>query len=138
MSEYHAAVALASLDPAFLSDKRQHASALFDFYVKHLPNVPDLILPPLVPDPTLLPVMLPSAAAVHAVELAFEREDIETRRWYAPLLHLRGEFGKRRLPGTSYAASEEVARRMIGLPFHGFVTEADVIKVCDTIREALA
>jgi dTDP-4-amino-4,6-dideoxygalactose transaminase len=65
-------------------------------------------------------------------------EGIQTRAWYCPPLYGHpgfqgaeriGPHGDSRLPVT-----EELADCILGLPFHSFLSEEDVVRVCGVIR----
>lgn len=126
MSEYHAAVALAALDRW----DRAPWLRLYDWYAEHLPaGVVAQQRPRGVY--SLMPVKLPVAA--QPVLEAMRAAGIDCRRWYTPPLHRTKLFRSPvDLPVTDY-----LAERLLGLPYHTFLTERDVVTVCDTLRGIL-
>lgn len=128
LSEYGAAVALASLD----AWDRAPWLQLFDWYEKHLPayakrqDRPRGVYP-------IMAVKLPVAAMETGLRLA--ALGIETRRWYYPPLNQHQLFaaGAR----GSYPVTEDLGRHLLGLPYHLFLTEEDVARVCASLRSAV-
>lgn len=126
MSEYHAAVALASLD---LFD-REPWLQLFDWYDEHLPDFvvkqkrPRGVYP-------MLSVKLPCPAK--PVMEIMRQMGVETRQWYCPPMYRHPLFEAPPLPVT-----EDLAEHLIGLPWHLYLTEADVVQVCRMLRQSVA
>ena len=137
MSEYHAAVALASLDLGRLEAKRVHSFMLEAAYVEHLPRSCALQSGAMQTHRTLFPVLLPPRAPRAAqVEQRLASEGIESKRWYRPFLSERGEFFECR--EGAFAVTDALAAHMLGLPFHGLMQEADVARVCAALERAIA
>ncbi len=124
MSEYHAAVALAAL--VRVEQKHYRTETVRRWYkdhgireFKHYSN---------------------GYGSMLTVELVESRNiirrmadrGIEIRQWYRPWLDERSDFDQAALPVTGY-----LRERLIGLPFHNFLTEADVAYVMDSLREVL-
>lgn len=121
MSEYHAAIGLASMQKW-----EQHAQArraLYADLIHEIAHVSPWRLGwqaqgaggPLMA-PTLLCARLPDEAARVALESACHREQVVTRRWYQPLLSQMGALqGKcEPLPAPN---AQALARTLLGLPF---------------------
>jgi dTDP-4-amino-4,6-dideoxygalactose transaminase len=126
LSEYHAAVGLASLE----SFDRAPWLELFDWYETHLPKEvvrqkrPRGVYP-------MLAVKLPIPA--QPVLEAMRAEGIDCRRWYTPTLDEHPLFpGEWNLPVT-----KDLSEKLLGLPYHLYLTEADVIRVCHALRKVL-
>ena len=131
MSEYACAVALASLD----AWDREPWLRLDGWYRKHLPDmVTQQARPPGVYP--ILAVKMPSMTIVEGVRKLMAGQGIETRRWYHPPMHLHhavlGQGAAPSLPVT-YALSN----RLLGLPYHLFLTENDVIEACSALGGAV-
>lgn len=129
MSEYHAAVALASLQR--LNPWR---SDVCRWYEARLPaSVQQQRGAQLWR--TLFPVLLAKGHDAAAVCQEMRKAGIETKQWYRPFLDERAEFGRRHRP---LPVTDMLRARMLGLPFHAFLTEDDVVRVCDTLSELIA
>lgn len=138
LSEYHSAVALASLD--VWDQQALTRNALFTRYRTQLRDVFDSDrcwqsgLEPAAP--TLFCVRAGSAQRRAALEATFALRGIATRRWYQPLLHKHapgiGNFFTLPVP-----VAEEVATDLIGLPFFLDMNEAQLSLVVDTVHESL-
>lgn len=126
MSEYHAAVALASLD----AYRREDWLQLHDWYAKHLPPCVTQQKRPRGAYP-ILSVKLPVDA--QPVLEYMRIKGVECRRWYCPplsehpLFHQEG--WQEVLPVTA-----GLADRLLGLPWHLWLTERDVIEVCEKLE----
>jgi dTDP-4-amino-4,6-dideoxygalactose transaminase len=132
MSEYHAAVGLASLARYATLEWRLSCS---DRYEAELPaclgrSQYETVLS------TLFPVLLPDTEDAEHVRVALLARGIESKRWYAPFLDERAEFSH--CPRQSLAMTEKLRRRCLGLPWHEFLTEDDVHTVCAALAEAIA
>ena len=107
MSEYHAAVAHASLDTA--DDRSERARVIRQRYIARLLRaMPQLRFqrPP----------------------MPLEARGIECRQWYRAFLNERTDMLQHRLPDLP--VTRELIERQIGLPFHQLMTIDDVDTVC--------
>ena len=122
LSEYHAAVTLASMSPARLSRKLAATQRVADCYRKHFPHMR------VRHDSTIAPLLLtPDVPAPEVVKwLAAER--VEAKQWYRPFLN---EFW----PVPGLPVTTMLRDRMIGLPFHTGLTDADVDLVCGLLKK---
>lgn len=133
MSEYHAAVGLASM--ARKASEGAWRVLRAACYGEHLPQGIACEMP-LSLSATLCPVLLPDGADAEETRMGLELKGIETKRWYAPFLDERGEFdGFPRQPHL--VVTELLRQRCLGLPWHEFLTDADVQLVCAALQEAL-
>lgn len=134
MSEYHAAVGLASM--LRLEGKHERTMRVFDDYAHHLPGV--LLRGQQVgPDRgnwTLLPVLLPYGVSAGAFVYLLTGRGIEAKRWYTPFLHEREEFAVSR----DFPVADDLSRRLLGLPFHTGMDTEQVTAVCAALKELLA
>lgn len=62
---------------------------------------------------------------------------VQTRRWYLPplyehpaLAHLKTVGAN---PGQPLPVCDELKRSLVGLPFHGFLSEQDITEICDIV-----
>ena len=87
---------------------------------------------------TLLPVLLPESAPMATlVGAKLQEAGIESKLWYRPFLDERQQFFNCPKVG-SLPTTEMLRRRLIGLPYHAFLTEADVEHVCRTLAGLIA
>lgn len=136
MSEYHAAVAMAALDnwPS-IADKRRN---LYQRYTAQLlDKIPSLKLQvkPIDGVYSLMLILLPPGFRGVDIQLLLLGKDIETRRWYCPPLHNHPAF-------QAYAAGalpvvDLLTERLLGLPFHLSLSDANIQKVIDCLAELL-
>lgn len=135
MSEYHAAVGLAALD-AF---SREPWLELDSWYRRYLParvvqqKRPAGVYP-------ILAVRCPRPAG--EVVAAMAASGVECRRWYTPTLDRHPMFAKpgnraaRRAHPVKLPVTHDLAEHLVGLPYHLFLTEADVRRVCEALDAA--
>lgn len=130
LSEYHAAVALAAFD-AFDRDAWVQLDL---WYRKYLPSCVIQQLRPIGTYPVLA-VRLPSECDPSIVKSEMLKLGIETRRWYWPPLH---EHTMIRLEGVlNLPVTEMLSNSLLGLPWHLFLTEEDVIRVCSVLTTVI-
>ena len=123
LSEYHAAVALASLDR--MGGKLQRTAEVYNWYKEH--GIADWKHKL---SSTMLVVELPRYDATLSYMTQY---GVECRQWYRPWLDERPEFaGGGKLPVT-----ESLRQRLLGLPLHNFLTERDVAHVMETLRKVM-
>lgn len=129
MSEYHAAVALASLDRWGASFRwrveleRAYRERLTGFCEMQERDEGAY---------TTFPVLVPDAAEV-ARKMA--SQGIETRRWYTPTLERHPAFAGCAVDGPLTKCAD-LNERLLCLPFHRGVSQSDVDFVCDTLKWA--
>jgi dTDP-4-amino-4,6-dideoxygalactose transaminase len=130
LSEYHAAIALTSMDTAWM--RRKVAGKLAHAYSRWLGDAPVIMQPGTVDtDRSLFCVLLPWDRTASTVMERMTAAGIETKQWYAPFLD--EVFGWRGpLPVT-----KQFRDRMIGLPFHQSLTLDDVSYVCANLKRIL-
>jgi dTDP-4-amino-4,6-dideoxygalactose transaminase len=129
LSEYHAAVALASLDRwEVTAAKRRRLHDEYSLrlanYFERQPRPPGVY--------TTFPILVPNAAGV-AREMS--AKGIETRRWYTPTLERHPAF--RGLPVEGDLKNcRRLNDELLCLPFHNEMTPNDVDQVCEALRWA--
>lgn len=137
MSEYHAAVALAALGqwPETAARRRR----LHAFYVERLATVPVALQfqeRPLDGIYTIFPILLPPGTDPARFARNMAAAGVETRRWYHPLLpdHKAFESNQKASP---LQTARNISARLIGLPFHPFLSEADIERIVDLLPASL-
>lgn len=135
MSEYHASAALASLARRAGSWRHEIGRT----YSYALPRGVELQLGPFQHSRTLLPVLLPDGVlTAEAVQVELLRAGVETKLWYRPFLDERPEFlNASKWQCEPVSTTAMLRQRLIGLPFHAFMTADDVQHVCSTLTGIL-
>lgn len=125
LSEYHAAVALASLDRWDETSAKRCKAA--EWYANDLPPRVTQQNRPADDVRTIMPVLLPKRVSPAMVGDRLDTLGIETRRWYCPPM----------ATGDQLPVTEEIASRLICLPFHTQLTRADVRRICSSLARVL-
>lgn len=133
-SEAHAAMGLCLLPrmDAFLA-QRQRMHDRYRLRLRDLPLSFQQIPEGTAYNYAYFPILLPSHAAMLHVKRELEVAGIYTRRYFSPSLN--------RLPYVQAVAcpvAEDVADRVLCLPFFQEITAAQVERVTDAVRAALA
>lgn len=136
LSEYAAAVGLAQLArrPALLARR----CAIWAWYRTALQDIPNIGLQPFADTtpPAVLSACLKMAAEKAAQVLA--EAGIETRRWYAPPLHRHPAFTgiklAKQVSEGGLSVTEHLYHYSLGLPFHAFLTHANVSAVAAQLQ----
>lgn len=131
MSEYHAAVALASLNPNFEKIKNERMKFVARNYLRA--GFGDLGLPigSSFAGSSLFCVKLPGRIYPKEAAETFYSRGIETKRWYAP-------FPREGHWGSELKNALELASQLIGLPYHAYLTFDDIAHVCGVLKEILS
>jgi dTDP-4-amino-4,6-dideoxygalactose transaminase len=137
LSEYHAAIGLAMLERwRERADRRKQLHAM---YVDLLGAVcPSALLQnrPIDGVYSIMPVLLPPEVTASRVAIALEAQGIQTRRWYCPAIHHQPGFASApKIDGLETV--ERLSERLLALPFHPFLSEADIRRVCKELAGAL-
>ena len=137
LSEYHAAVALAQLDR--WEQVKQRRRAVFDFYIKALAQHPTIgalqkDIDRAVTSCLMLKLASPEAARVVDV---LNARNIPAHRCYWPPLPHHPHFADVQ-KANNFPHAEALNRQIIGLPFHSFMTKADVDAVVRAVTETLS
>lgn len=134
LSEYHAAIGLANLAkwPALAEARR----ALFRRYADRISRISGLDARwQATPDDitrTLLCFRATTKGMREAIEVACNAGNIETRRWYLPLIQQHDGFAE--LPSTGRIAfASTLANELVGLPFHNHLGEDDLDRIINAI-----
>jgi len=138
LSEYHAAVALAALGtwPARANARRTQWRTFLEIMRESCP----MLIPQERPDAgtyTIAPVLLPALALPEAVIDALTRARVQSRRWYCPPLSQHPAFAAVERAGALRGV-ESVSGRVLGVPFHLELTRAEMGRVFEVLRQAIA
>lgn len=130
LSEYHAAVALASLErlPKIVA-RRQ---ALEARYRQNLAGKVEMQRRP-IGSYAIFPVLVPDRERV-AKKLA--EQGIETRSWYCPTLESHPMYANLPTDGPLKTA-KMLSAQLLCLPFHTFLSDADVDEASDRLLSAM-
>jgi dTDP-4-amino-4,6-dideoxygalactose transaminase len=138
LSEYHAAIALASLDNwrATVS-KRQ---ILYTQYKSHLiESVGNQVIINVLENAycisTLL-IKLPDEKLRNRCEKICHERSIATRRWYTPLL-FDNTATKAFISEENCPVAREFASTVIGLPFHLHLSDEDIKEIVRAVRDSI-
>lgn len=138
LSEYHAAVAHASLDQWDAQARRRqdiyrnYRQALEEICGNHLQWQAGITLAA----PTIFSVRMATEARNRLEKICKQRQ-IATRRWYQPLLHQHAAKVAPIIKQPTPVA-EAVASGLIGLPFSPFLTQTDIDHVVQAVHVATA
>ena len=131
-----AAVLLAKLD-VFEGElaTRERIAARYDSRLGNLVGIPAR-----VPDSTsawaIYAVKLPSEPARTRVQAALKEAGVPTAIYYPRPLHRQPAYAGAH-DGTALPVSEDLATRILALPIHPDLSDADVDRVCDAMAAAL-
>ena len=133
MSEYHAAIGLASLDA--WPDTIQRRQQMFDRYSgvieatcgsrvvwQHMPL--DAVR-------SVCCLLLPSGPERDRAEALMATNGIATRRWYLPLIHEHPAF--QALEHMAAPNAQVIAQRLLGIPFHLSLSDADQTDIANCL-----
>ena len=137
MSEYHAAVGHAALKR--WPERHSLRQSLHGFYCDQLSRLcPAVALQerPRSGAYSIMQVALPAETNRDSVMLALAEMNIETRRWYLPLLPDHPACA--RVATCDLSTVRRLGPRMLGLPFHLELTEKCVIWLCSALAKVLA
>lgn len=137
LSEYHAAVGLASLDVwQDTQNRRREAWGRLRRLLSG--QVPMLTWQQGSAGHvhTLMPVLVPDTTNSLAVRAALAERGIESRAWYCPPLPQQPAFSRCRRLGD-LPATYHIGQQLVGLPFHPHLTAAQGHHVADALAQVL-
>ena len=127
-----AAVLLAKLD--VFDEELARREAIAQTYDRRLGNL--LIIPARVPDSVsawaIYAVLLRDGAQRDAVQAGLRAEGVPTAIYYPRPLHKQPAYAAAH-DGTALPVSEDLATRILALPIHPDLSDADVERVCDAV-----
>jgi dTDP-4-amino-4,6-dideoxygalactose transaminase len=136
MSEYHAAVAHASLDRWPLS--RERLMTVGRFYRERLNAIPAVWLAPGWAESwisTTLNVRIAAPVDVVPLRAALQALGVEARSWWGPGCHAQAAFST--CARTPLPVTETIAGSTLGLPFSAEFSQADVAEIVARLERAL-
>lgn len=137
MSEYHAAIGLASLDQWL--DTAAQRRKLFQAYWHQLqcdlgPERISIQKNSMNIVRATMCIEFTEAVMCAKAKEALRIAQIESRAWYCPLIHQHQAFSHCTNPkGTPVA--EKISARLLGLPFYPSLQAAEIERVCQTLRQ---
>jgi dTDP-4-amino-4,6-dideoxygalactose transaminase len=137
LSEYHAAVGLASLDVwgETQSKRREAWRQQRQMLTRQVPTL-TWQQGSVGHVHTLMPVLVPDSTNSSAVRPALAKCGVETRAWYCPPLPQQPAFSRCRRLGD-LSATYHIGQQLVGLPFHPQLTEAQLLHVADALAQVL-
>jgi dTDP-4-amino-4,6-dideoxygalactose transaminase len=138
MSEYHCAVGLAMYD--MWGEIKNARRRLMNLYISTLSRrCPQVVFQEKAADGIypLLPVLLPPGVTASDVAVQMASLSIETRRWYCPPVHTHPAMQQYDTAGCMDVAND-IGNRILGLPFHLELSEADMEYVVDSLGKILS
>lgn len=134
LSEYSAAVALASLDEWPAMRRRYHA--VTDRYVREFDTMDYVRLAPGFEDGwvgSTCNIRFDRPIAAKAMAYLSEK-GIDTRQWWGSGCHRERAFDG--YPRTALPVSETLSASVLGLPFHAGLDDADIERIADAVAGA--
>ncbi len=135
LSEYHAAVGLASLDGIdAIETEREARSRRFAGAAARAGLSGDIVLwPAIASNNALWQAPTPHAAALGCAALT--AAGIEWRRWYGGGLHREPYFANAERP--KLPVTEDIAARLIGLPYFAHIQSSAIERILHALGEAM-
>lgn len=102
----------------------------------------DLVVTPIVPDGFVsswaqYSILLKSSEERAALQKALKEKEIPSMLYYPRGIHQQGAYGDRGLSDEDYPNTIEATKRILSLPMHPYLQEADVDYISGVIRECL-
>ena len=134
-----AAILLAKL--TVFEDEIEKRSRVADWYANYLKDIKDIITPEVAPGNTSVwaqyCILVPENSRIGLTE-SLKQRGIPTNIYYPSPLHFLEAFKYMGHKPGDFPVAEEVSRRILALPFHPYLREQEVEKVCARLREAMA
>lgn len=129
-SEFHAAMGLANLKYiSKIHDKRKNLAALYDEKLKGLKAVKPLWHHRANENFAYYPVVLESEELLLKIKAEMDKQEIFTRRYFYPSLASALPY----LPTLELPITEDIAKRVLCLPFYYDLTPEEVELICRVI-----
>jgi dTDP-4-amino-4,6-dideoxygalactose transaminase len=137
LSEYHAAVGLAQLDRwQTILNKKLKINTFYNEIIEQYPNsfVPQQNINSVIPSMKVIKLFEPSKPVMKKLL----KQGIETRQWYCPSIHHHPLFKKMGAIALNQGhlhlnVIDDLSEKLIGLPFHSFLNEEDILEVIETL-----
>lgn len=136
LDSLQAAVLLSKL--TIFEDELAARARVADAYDAGLGNA--VLTPARVPDSAsawaIYSVLLPDSAARERVQATLKAAGIPSAIYYPRPLHLQPAYAKAH-DGSHLPVAEDLAGRILALPIHPYLAEADIARICTTLRGAV-
>lgn len=102
----------------------------------------DVVVTPTVPEGYVsswaqYSILLKDPGERAAVQKALKEREIPTMLYYPRGIHQQGAYRDRKLSDADYPNTIEATRRVLSLPMHPYLQEADVDQITDCIRKCI-
>lgn len=133
LSEYHAAVGLASLQS--ITEQCDKLQALKVRYLEQLDRLPTVTYQPNIEqyDTPIFAANFNHVAATYVAE-QLKKYQIQSKKWYSPSLHRHPLFENMRCAGA-LPVTEYLEEHLLCLPFHCYLELEDVDRICQVLAE---
>ncbi len=135
MSEYHAAVALAQLTRwEGIKKRRKKIYETYKIFFESLQNVASIH--PLL-EKTIASSLMISLKSANALDVfdRLQKQNVAVHRTYLPPLWQHPAFAG--LDVTGKTGADDINHKVLGLPFHAFLSDEEIGKVVQKLREVL-
>jgi dTDP-4-amino-4,6-dideoxygalactose transaminase len=141
LSEYHAAVGLAQLArwPKIIACRQQ----IWHHYFEHLRVIEQVSLQQMPSNMirAILPVKVSDSTDLSTLTTRLSEHGIPTRYWYCPPLSAHPAFSNAEQiapdGSTQLHVTEELARSLLGLPFHSFLEQEQIAEICACLKNMI-
>ena len=134
LSEYHAAIGLAMLDQ--WSDRRAKFATLTAKYVRSVGSIPNVRLSPNYGSGWISCYCnVEVDGSEQTIIERLQSRGIETRRWWQSGVHMQRAY--RDLPRDPVPITDELAKRVFGLPFFHDLTDEQLATVSNGLKDAV-
>jgi dTDP-4-amino-4,6-dideoxygalactose transaminase len=134
LSEYAAAVGLAQFERREYILRQRHR--LWDTYLQALSDVQGVRFQADGLGNPRSVLCLDTGVDAQVAQKELAKDGIETRRWYCPPLYEHPALASYH-DETPLPVTELLSARLLGLPFHHFLTEGDIYAIVARVREVL-
>jgi UDP-2-acetamido-2-deoxy-ribo-hexuluronate aminotransferase len=110
-------------------EKQKKLKIIFDYYKKHLNSQVELVGKKNNYIPYCINILVDQR---EAIEQEFGKREIEFKRLHVPLMVEHPCYRH----NTSLPKSNEIAKKLLSLPYHQHLTENEVVEICSVINEA--
>lgn len=137
MSEYHAAVGLAYLE-IWQEQKKQRQLLLKKYQKQLLKDIKNISFQSNIEDKTIsiFNVKIDSSQPIEKIAKQLNNVEIETRRWYYPLIQNHQAF-KNLQQIDELKTAEKISQSIIGLPFYLGLKDNDIKHISHTLMEII-
>ena len=124
---------------AFAEYELDAVNRVADWYTQRLA---DVVVTPSVPEGFVsswaqYSILLKSSEERTAVQKALKEREIPSMLYYPRGIHQQGAYRDRELPDEDYPNTIEATKRILSLPMHPYLQEADVDLITETIRNCV-